>query len=856
MSRLRWLFFWRRQHDDLMREMDAHIAERVDALVDDGVSEADARLQARREFGNVTLQNEQSDAVWRWQWLDIVRASLRDAARTFVRSAATVTTCLLVLGAATGLFVASAVIADNLLLRPIRLPGIDRVVGIGGLADPGLGWTFKDWWGQAGSLEKLTRWSAGLTQLATADGRFLVNTAYVDSDFPELFPARPIMGRGLGPNDFGDSSPVPVVINEATWDSRFDRDPGVVGATATLSDVPVVVVGVLPAQSAYRHDIQIWVPRPAGVPFTILRPTGSGVQARLVDGATVEDARRDVQALGTRLNDEHGAQTGVTYFGMCSLQPISERQALPLRIPVLALVVGSLAVLLMAMSNTATLLLNLVVDRRQELAVRASLGAARRRLVGQIGLESALVGAVAGVLGGVSGVALLIASRPLLAPLSPYLVSVQAIWPTLLIGVGLGTVLGLAVGLAPLSLSFAWRDWHLLQHRALDRGSRRGRRLRTTLVAVQIAAAMMLLTVAAAAMQAFLVSNQTTLGFDPNRVLAVRLMVPAGSPARESVDAIAQNARAAGLVEASAGADRLPVVDTGGMLFVGPQNMSPTRVLSVEPGFFRAMGIELVAGREFVAGDAGSAVISETLARRFWPDRSPVGETIQVSPKDSREVVGVVRDIQEDINANSMWGPGTGGALLYSVMTDRSTAGGGRPQTRSVVMRCVGRCEDAVPQVRTIIESAGATIIDITSLEAALEGKVAPSRLRSVMAVACGLFGLLLALTGIYGVVRHLTSSRLQEMNIRMALGATPAQARTVVIRYGTLLVFVGTVTGSGLGWLVLSAGQSLLYGVSAAHPGSYLAAASALLAGGLLASIGPARRLGRLDPRRLLGES
>lgn len=852
MSRLRWLLFRRRQDDDLAREMEAHLAERADDLVGLGASEADARAQARRELGNTTLHRELSGDVWRWQALDVLGGSLRDARRTVRRSAATIAACLLVLGVSTGLFVTAAVIADNLLLRPIRLPGIDRVVGIGGLADPGPGWTFDDWWGQAASVEKLTRWSAGLTQLATSDGSFLVNTAYVEPAFPDLFPTTPILGRALGADDFVHGSPVPIVISEGIWSARFRRDPDVVGAVTTLSSTPVVIVGVLPTLTAYRHDVQIWVPRKPGAEFTIVRPKGGGTNARLAEGATVADARRDIELLGTRLNTEQGAKTGMTYFGVVSLGTITDSQARPLREPVIALVVSAFAVLVMAAANVATLLLNLVVDRRQELAVKASLGATRRRLVGQLGLESALVGWLSGVVGGMSGAALLVASRPLLAPLSPYLASADAVWVTFLAGVGLGTVLGLVVGLVPLSLTLAWRDWSLLQYRGANRGSSRGRRVRSSLVVVQVTTAMMLVTVASAAIQAFITSNQTSMGFDLERVLAVRLMVPAGSSPQETLNAIAQNARAAGLVDSSASADRLPVVDRGGMLYIGPQNISPARILLISPGFMRTMGIPLLEGREFAPGDTASAVISETLARRFWPNRSALGEKLQVSQADRRDVIGVVGDIQEDIDTDAAWGAGTGGALVYGVLSDSSDAAAAQPQTRAIVMRCRERCDDAGPAVRAIVEAAGATIIDITSLQTALEEKVAPTRLRSMIAVACGVFGLLLALTGIYGIVRLVASSRVQEVNIRMALGASAAEARAVIFRYAALIVFTGVVVGSGFAWLALSASRSLFFSIPPSDPASYLAAATALVIGGLLACLGPALRLGRLDARRL----
>lgn len=857
MSRLRWLFRWWRQHDDLTREMQAHIAERVDDLVDGGMTEADARAQARRELGNVALQNERSGELWRPQIVDACRMSLRDTWRTFRRSTATIAVCLLVLGASTGLFVTAVVIADALLLRPIRLPGSDRIVSLGGLTEPGLGWTFNDWWGQAGSLERITRWHSGLTELDTRAGRFLVETAFIEPAFLDLFPVRPLLGRTLAASDFREDTPVPIVINESIWTSRFDRSPAVVGTELTLSETRVVIVGILPAHDAFRHTVQVWLPRSQmaarEMRIVPVRHVGGGTHARLAGGATADDARRDIQALGTRLNAEHTPKTGVSYFELFSLVPLAEQLARPFRAPLLALLIGTLAILVMACANAAALLLNLVLDRRQELAVRASLGAARGRLVAQFSVESVLIGIAAGALGGLTGSLLLTSARPVLAPVSPYLASLDAVQDVLRIGLGTGTVLGLGVGLLPLLLSVAWKDWTLLSHRAAERGSRRGRRLRATLVVVQVAAAMMLLTGAGVAAQTFLAANSLALGFDPSPVLTARLVVPAGSSVTATVDVVASAASGAGVASSVAVVrPSLPIVNDGRMLFVG-DNATPTFTMDIGPGFFDAMGIPVLAGRGFNGLDARTVVVSETLAARLWPGTSPVGQALRMSANDVREVVGMVPDIRHARDTEGFY-PGIGDASLYSPFTDDLPLN--QPKSAYVVMRCATECIEAIPQVGSMIEAAGGTVMDIAPLGATIDLQLAPTRLRSVVAGVYAAFGLLLALAGIYGLIRHVAVARTHEVAIRMALGATPAQARRLLIRYGTMTVAAGVTLGTGLAWWLLSVSTSLLYGVTAADVGSYLAAAGVLLAGGVLASIGPALRLGRLDPRRLLSES
>ena len=855
MNRLRELFRRRADHD-LTREIDAHISERVDDLVDSGVDEAAARTQARREFGNARLQVERSREVWVWRWLDVMRASLRDALRTFRRSAGVTVVCVLVLGVSTGLFVSTLAIADALVLRPIRLPGIDRVVSMGGLTEPGLGWTFNEWWGQAGAIEKMARLDGGLVELSTGDGKFLVNAGFVEQAFPELFQIRPLEGRALGAGDFQAATPIPVVINETIWETRFARDAAAVGARLMLADVPIVIVGVLPRLSAFPHDVQVWVPRSARAASTLgiisVRHTAAGLYARLIDGATIEDARRDIQALGTRLNAEHTPKTETIYFELFSLEALADWVALPFRLPVLALLIGTAAVLMMSTANAATLLLGLVLDRRQELAVRASLGAARRRLVAQIGLESVLIGASAGAFGGLASVVLLGVAAPLVAPASPLLESAETTHTAMRMGIGLGSMLGLLVGLVPLFFSLAWKDWSLLAHHSRERGSRRGRRTRTTLVIVQVSAAMMLLTGAGVSLQTFLSSNETDLGFDPSRVLGVRFIMPTGADAMTIVDTISRGLTESGAASAVAAVRRLPIVDEGGMRYVGPNGTTPTRELGVGPDFFAVMGISLLAGRGFDAPHDRGTIVSETLARRLWPDgQSPLGRMLQITPTDVREVVGVVPDIRHELQIADVV-PGLGNANLYRPLVPLSP---NLSRVFSIVIRCAADCAPAVPRVRTIVEAAGTTVMAITSLENAVATQLAPSRIRSAVATIYAAFALLLSIAGIYGAIRHVAAARTQEVTIRMALGATPSHARAIVLRYSAAVVLAGAAAGGGLAWWMLSLSDSLLYGVTSADPLSYVAAAASLVVGGLLATIGPAMRLGRLDVRRLLGE-
>jgi putative ABC transport system permease protein len=330
-------------------------------------------------------------------------------------------------------------------------------------------------------------------------------------------------------------------------------------------------------------------------------------------------------------------------------------------------------------------------------------------------------------------------------------------------------------------------------------------------------------------------------------------MVPAGSSLSTLEQTLTSSLLGSGLTSAVSSAGRLPVFDRGGMLYIGPNSNVGAQVLPTRPGFFAAMGIPILQGRDLRDDDVDTVVVSETLARRMWPGQSPVGRQLSLGGPASRLVVGVAQDVRESFDPEE-YGIGVGAARLYLPLAAPEKEMTARPQTLHLVMQCRDACDVLADTATSIVEAAGATVVDISPLQAGRDRLLAQTRFRSSSAATAASCCLVLAVVAVYGAVRRVTSTRLRELTIRMALGATPAQARWDILRHGVLLVTTGTVAGALAAWTLLSLVRPWLHGVAPSDPASFAVATLVLAAGGVLATGGPAWRMGRLDPKQLLG--
>jgi predicted permease len=687
---------------------------------------------------------------------------------------------------------------------------------------------------------------------------------------------RVLLGRTfLVEEDRTQGAQAVVVISERLWRRRYLSDPAVIGRSVRLNSTSCTIVGVLPAEFAGTDAIlapEVWVP-------TMLWPALSGgatatldakdsraftVVARLRDGVTLAQAGGEVTALAVSLAerdpDSHKDWRLVTEYEQASRR----RRLGP--IGAVSLVAVDL-ILLLACANVAGLLLGRAEARRPEVAVRVALGASRGRLVRQLLTESALL-SLAGALTAALLAVWLVRLVPSLIPAMPitfnldFRLDLRVLAGTLVVALLAAPLFGLFPALLA-----SRPDVVPLLKGAAAGGNRRVRRLtpRNVLAVGQIAVSLALLVSSALLARSFLNQRSIDPGFVPRPMVFSTLSPGAAGydrvQTREFYRRLLERLAATPGVERATMVRHLPLnslfgggaaaeVEVPG--YKAPSEAEPLRFRFniVETGYFEAMGVRLVRGRDFRASDGpgahGVVLINQTMARRFWPDEDPVGRHVVVAtgsgPASRREceIVGVVQDgkylsLSEAPQpyfylpyAQQPWGEMT---VVVRVAADPRTMAG-------VLRRQVAELDRAMP------------IMQVTTIDEHMETALMGQRAVAVLVGVLGGFGLLLSVIGLYGVVAFLVSRRTREIGIRMALGARQADVVRDVVLYGARLAAVGTVAGLGLAAAAMSGlGHDAVYGLSRFDPLTYAGTSALVLLTAVAGSYAPARRAARVDP-------
>ncbi|MGE4068848.1 MAG: ABC transporter permease [Vicinamibacterales bacterium] len=827
-------------------------------------------------------RREVSGAAVAWLWLDaladvvsnaarvhadILRQDLRDALRAASRAPGFALTVVVVSALGIGATTATFSIADYVLVRPLPYADAGRLVHVWqdqsarGYSrmelSPG---NFRDWKDAQTAFEYMAAYTGVSANLVgVGDPARLDGTAATEDLFPMLG-VQAAVGRGLVSADYLPSAEAAVVLSARAWHVYFQGDPDVVGRAITLNDTPTTVVGVMPEAFGFpSRTSDFWTPMRFGPDdFEDRANVYLRVTARLKPGATMAEARAQLGAVAADLErrfPRENAQTGATVVGL--RDEVSERP----RLLLYALVGAALAVLLIACTNLANLLLARGLARRQEMAVRAALGAGRQRLVRQTVTESLLLAGVGGAIGlGLAAVAAPLVSR--LVPTALPLGDLPGMDVRMLLVAAAATIAtGIGFGVIP-----ALRVHRLADASALRDGARAGtsrgtERLRAGLVVAEVAVSIVLLVTSGLLVRALWRVQGIDPGFRTDGVLTLRTQLPL--PEYESTarrqqfyDRVIGDIRALPGVSNAAYISFLPMVMRGGIWPLAPGNQppvpgdAPTASLRyVTPGFFDTLGIPVRAGRDVADTDTASsewvAVISESLARRFWPDETDVlGRFIHVAFQP-RRVVGVVADIKvrglERESEPQVYLPSTqvpdGGLIFYTpkdlVVKSTVPAGALLPAIR----RIVGRADPRQP------------ISDARMLADVVDSETAPRESQLWVLGAFAGVAFLLAAIGIHGLLAFAVSARVREIGVRLALGADPGSIVRMVVARGTALAGLGAVIGVAL---ALAAGQSLqglLAGVDPADRWTLAAAVGLATAMTLLGSVLPARRAARVNP-------
>jgi putative ABC transport system permease protein len=719
------------------------------------------------------------------------------------------------------------------------------------------------------TLESVGAYSPLTLSLVTEREPEVVNGARVTQDFFKVLQVSPVRGRTFLADEEQEGGADSAVITDGFWHSHFAGDPKALGKVLVLDGKNATIVGILPP--TFRFPLQtpepdVWLPRVTETTLLTREQVHSGagylsIIARLKPDKTLGQAKAELDTINERYKQEFGSNADAIKFGIFA-DTIQNTVTGALRPSLLVLLAAVGFVLLIACANVANLLLARATAREREIAVRKALGADRSRLIRQLLTESLLLSLGAGILG-VGLAAMLV---PAMRGFSPG--AVPRMGETTIDAAVLGfsfllcVCTGAAFGLVP-ALQVSRKDLHeTLKEgsRGSTEGGSRGR-YRSLLVVAEIGLALLLMTGAGLLMESFAHLMQVNPGFAPQNLMAFPLTLPPtryGEPEQQIAfyRQLLEHARSIRGVHSAGITSYLPLSGNLRFVFVCPEGLAcqgigkdPTTAWrQVSAGYFDTVQTPLVAGRvineQDIAGGLPVVVINETAAKHFFPGQNAVGKHIANSrDKIQREIVGVVADIKF-IALNS---PNV--EETYLPLSQAPWAG------VTLLVRSDADPKALVTAVRAQIAEVDPNlpITGISSMEQVVATSVAQPKLTAQLVGVFAGFALLLAAIGIYGVMSYSVTARMQEMGIRLALGAKPADILRLVVGQGMRLTLIGVILGVAASYGLTRLLAALLFEVQATDPIIFAASAGVLATAGLLACYLPARRATRVDPIEVL---
>jgi predicted permease len=862
----------KRMLDNLEGDIQDHLERETQDNIARGMSPEEARYAARRKFGNVGQVMEDTREVWIARWMDDLLQDLRFGLRALFKSpgfaAVAVLTLALGIGANTAIFT----VVDAVLLRSFSYANPEQLVFMFAVPvnQPNAlsSISYRDFTECREHNQVFSELAGNAFHDLTLTGAgepSVVATADVTPEIFALLGVKPLAGRTLLPEDGLQGAAPVTVLSENLWRSRFGSNPGLIGQSINLDMRPFTVVGILPASFRYPDGAppqDVWISAMQDPLFgpRLLEPGARvlGTLARLKPGVSVEQAQAEMSAMGARLAKEFPSQdSGFTL----RVVPYRQLVAGDMKSPLLILLGAVGLVLLIACANIANLLLSRATSRGREIAVRIALGAGRARIVRQLLTESALLG----LFGGIAGLLLAIWGVWTLRPFLPADVarinSIHVGGSVLAFALSLSLAAALAFGLAPALLASPSNLPAGLKEGNERSGQRRGRFLRSFLAVAEISLAMVLLVAAGLLVRSFALVTAVHPGFDPVNVTRAEVSLPQFQYATPQqwtafADELLMRLHASPGLQESALAAPLPMDRQGVATFpfsiVGAPPVPPGKTpgadyATVSPGYFRVMRIALLRGRFFSEQDSPSrpsvAIISETLARRYFPNEDPLGKHMKFGfPPNTdvpREIVGIVADVR-DVSLSRDPGP-----MMYVPFAQAPLYGG------EVVVRSSLSASSVAAGVRQAVNAIDKDlpVTDVESFSDVTGASIAQERFRTFLLASFSGIALLLATVGIFGVISYSVAQRTHEIGIRMSLGARPDDVLRLILKQGGRLALLGLGVGAVAALLLTRLLSGLLYGVSPTDPLTFGVVIIVLLAVALAASYLPARRATRVDP-------
>jgi predicted permease len=820
--------------------------------------------------------------------LQDVRYGLRMLVKKPAFTIVAVLTLALGVGANTAIFS----VVNAVLLRSLPFSHPDRLVKIvannKGVGAQDLGFSvpeLDDLRTRAGVFDQVTAIHGGPTNLTGAEHPQHLELLEVSPSYFSMLGISAHIGRVFGPQDEAQGFAEAIVISDSLWASQFGRDPRVLGRKMQLDDDPYTIVGVLPP--GFRHpgrtaatDVEIWTTcgfraAPYPKPDRSVRVV-SGAMGLLKPGISLKQAQSRLDAFSSQLRAEYATNYPAGSGWAIELVPLQESLVGNVRPMLLVLMGAVVLIILLASVNIANLLLARASGRQREMAVRLAMGASRSRMIRQMLTESVILSLVSGIVGVLTAMAALHFVQFLPARI-PRLAEVQMDWTVLGFALLVSLLAGLGFGLVPALQSSKAEIAVAIREGARGSGtSGKTNRLRSLLIASESALAVVLMVGAGLLLRTFWGLLQENPGFNPSRIVTSYIYLP--HPNNPDIDRYAHLETFNSFVRESVRrVSAIPGVDVASMTSDLPVTHLSRRsavniedrpdesgkglfpeITSVTPEYFKVLQASLVRGRYFTEDDDMGkqpvAIVDETTARTYWPDRDPIGRRLSMrlfrgsaanlpwSTVPWSTVVGVIKDIKSDGLDQS------GVPHIYRPMYQFPAP---RSLSLGLTIRTSLSATSLEPLIRREIQAVDPDlpIFNVRTMNEVIDSSLALRRFSAELVGVFAVAALLLASVGIYGLLAYMVGQRAQEIGVRMALGAQRNDILKLVLTQGALLAGVGVCVGLTLAAVAAPMIAALLYGIHAHDPIVFLAVPLILLGVSFAASYIPARRAAKVSP-------
>lgn len=868
------------QENEIVEELAQHLEEVYERSLKGGASEAEARQSALLELAGDELLHDirrskkpfretpSVEKSGRSNLLSDFQYDLRFALRILLKNPGFTIVAVIALALGIGANTAIFSVVNTVLLRPLPYKDPERLVMVwedasktGYPRDTPAAGNYSDWRDQNQVFEGMAAFSDESFNLTGAGDPERLEGIRVSANLFPLLGVEPQVGRVFTAAEDQPNSQRVVLLSYGLWQRRFGGDPNIAGKPLTLNGESYVVVGVMPARFQFpTSDNQLWVP----IAFTAQEAADREIKflevvARLKPGITLEQAQADMSTIAGRLQQQY-PETNVDIGA--AVTSLHEHLVGDIK-PALLILLGAVGlVLLIACANVASLLLARAAVRQKEIAVRVALGARRLRLIRQFLTESLLLS----TLGGVVGLAVAYIGLVLLKTFIPedilqaseISIDLKVLGFTLFVSVATGLIFGLAPAIQALRFK---------QSETLKEGGRdaatggSGKRLRSLLVTAEVAISLVLLIAAGLLINSFVRLRNVDPGFRSDNLLTMRIAMPLSKyldrPRRIGFyHDLLQRVQSLAGVRSVAITSNLPLYRQGNSMSVrihGRPELPPaqqpvvvTRIVS--PAYFDTMTIPVLNGRKFTDRDVDTtprvALISETMARTFWPGEDPVGKRFGIGEIESDQswinIIGVVKDVRQlELTAD----PKPQAYLPYLQF--------GFFEPRDLVVKTDVDPVSLAATVRKAVWEIDKDqpVSNTQTMEAILADSIARQRFSMVLLAIFAGVALVLAGVGIYGVMSYSVAQRTREIGIRMALGAQTAAVLKLALAYGMKLVIIGVAIGLVAAFALTRLMSTLLFGVTATDPITFTLISLLLIGVAALASYIPARRATKVNP-------